>query len=239
MATNFPLSFSRLRGFSEENLKKLHDELRVKNYDEHSGIGFRDIYCNQQYLTARIIKREPTFILQYDPISNEITNREIFIFSDFKFGVDVEYELIELYGPAKNYSKLMSALLPFFPSKVRIEAVNIAPCIILPKLIQKSVLLGVEKLVINDFEYQEGIIGRYDMRITQVDLAQEFIKKYAFQVTNAQVLIEVKDFGSVKLSLSSNGHASVKCSEEDLPVVLDFLKPFLFSVNLPLGGEYA
>lgn len=218
----------KLDSFTSEMVSDLTSQLVKQTYSDSTGIGFDEVLFDGEYLSAILFKRTPTFIPQYDIATGKIVDQEIFIFSRIIWGIDTKYSTLEIIGPARNAKKLLSAISPFFDSSIQISPIDLSPNKVLTTLIDHSLFQEIQKLTLNNFQYREGIIGRYEMRVSNSQAAAEIVKMYPKEVSKAKLLLTLPEIGTTIASFSKDGHIEVLCKEDEVLKILSILKIALF-----------
>jgi hypothetical protein len=228
MRKSFSLSLSFIEPLDREAIMEFHRRFLELQYSEEQGLGFRKVSLSSDYISATLLKRTPTFISQYDAQTGQMIEREVFLYSEVGFGLDGEFQLLEVYGTAKDASKVRAALRLVLQPRSRLVPVNLAPADVILSLSQSSVRISVDRLTVANFQHSDGIIGRYDMRLTLPDLVTDIIEKYSHDVTKATISVVSSDFGDFDIDVSSSSRLTIKCEEQQFDEVFAYLKSFLF-----------
>lgn len=228
MQTTTSVSFGRLSPLTSEDLKSYRQSLLSASYDEEEGFGYRRVSLVDEYLSATLVKRTPTFVPFFNMHTGEITNREIFLYSQTEFALDAKFGLLEVFGASKNASKVRAALRSILRRDSRLQATLLAPADIIPKLAHGASSVEIERLTVNRFQYLEGVIGRYEMKIALSHLAHDLLKKYGHDVVRATIEVTLPDIGQVTIDLSSSGQVKFTCDEASVSKAILQVKSILF-----------
>ncbi|MBL8098901.1 MAG: hypothetical protein JNK81_06945 [Anaerolineales bacterium] len=227
MEYNQTVQLTKFSGLSKINIKKIYKTIENYTYNENDGFGYKNVSSNSKYIHATLIKSMPTFIWQLNTNTYDIFEQEIILVNEVEFGLDFKFDFLDVYGSNKNISKVISAVSPLMNSSVNIDAVNIVPATAVAKL-NSSFKTKIERLVVNNFQYKDGISGKYDMRIDNTKIALQVLKNYKADISKVSLIVDVPNIGEVKLVISSNGSLSIKSNETDFFDVLDTIKSNLF-----------
>ncbi len=236
-SSNHSVHLIRLECLLPDMVKAISHRLTEEKYSNTTGVGFDEVLFDGDYLSATLLKRTPTFIPQYDLSAGKLIDQEFFIYSRIIWGIDTRFAILEVVGPTRNARKLLSAITSYLHPSVQIVPIDLSPSRVIPALIKKLFLQEIQKLTVNNFQYKEGIVGRFEMKVSKTEAATEILEKYPNEVSKAKFLLNLPEVGSVKVSFSCDGHIEVFCDEDDLFKVLSIIKTALF-VN-ETGGDHA
>lgn len=236
-SSNHSVHLIRLEGLVPDMVKDITNHLQVEKFTDSSESGFEEVLFDGDYLSAVLLKRTPTFIPQYDMPTGRLINQEFFIYSRIIWGIDTKFAILEILGPSRNARKVLSAINAHLHSSVRISPIDLSPSRVIPILIKKSYLQEIQKLTVNEFQYRDGITGRFEMKISKPEAALAILEQYPNEVSKAKFILNLPDIGSVKTSFSSDGHIEMFCDENDLFKVLNIIKSTLFMIEN--GGDHA
>jgi hypothetical protein len=231
MRKSFSLSLNHIKPLDKGSIVDFRRRFLEMQYSDEQGFGFRKVSLSSNYLSAILLRRIPTFISQYDAKTGQLIEREIFLYSEIEFGLDGEFQLLEVYGAAKHASRVRAALRLVLQPESRLFSVNLAPAEVIPCLAQSFVRISVDKLTVDNFQHSDGIIGRYEMRLKFADLATDIIERYSHDVTRATISVASPDLGDFDIDVSNNGRLTVKCQEEQFADVFAHLKSVLFKTQ--------
>lgn len=230
MRVSHTVSFIKLESLSVQDLPVLSQALISASYTEEEGYGFSEInLINEQTLTAKLLKRTPTTIPQFDLNSREFIETQIFIFNEISFAIDLQYQTLNVFGPTKNVPKVRSALFALLPSHVSVSHVQFLPAKLLPQLEGEFDDFNIEHLIVNNFQYGEGIVGKYIIKEAERLPAQAIIKIYAHDVIEISLSLNDAKFDNFLITISHRGTLKIRCSEDSFTDLLNTVKSILFT----------
>jgi hypothetical protein len=227
MEASQTLQLVNLSGLSRVNRSKLQKQLDSTLYNDFEGYGFREVSGGVKYINATLVKKTPTFILQFEPETGKMIEQEIFLFSTIDFRLDFNFDLLEVIGSSKNVQKVMSAIYPFVQDFIKTEAFSMSLFNVVTVLSPKT-SVKVERLVINKFLHKEGMVGRYDVQIDNPKEALQILKLYKSDVSKINFSLRDPLFGEGKIIITNAGSITIKGEEEELIEIWNFLKSKLF-----------
>ena len=228
MQKKFAISFTRITPLNEELLFFFHENFLALKYSEERGYGFRHVDLSPQYLAATLVKRTPTLIPQLDAETGQVIKKEFFLFTEVEFAIDSKFHLIEIYGIAKNIPKLRASIMPLLPPNVELAPADLSPSAVIPKLLNYSHQISIEKLTVYNFQYRKGINGRFEMSIANSELARKIIDEYSHDVRKASIVISSEKFDTFFLDISDKSRLIVRCEENLFDDLYQSLKEILF-----------
>lgn len=232
MRSSFSVSFTAISPLNQKISANIHQSLLNTPYNEEEGFGFREVQSHEQFVTAILVKRTPTFIAQLDTATGQLNEHKIFLYSRSKFGIDGNYGLLETYGAAQQASKVRSALRGILPKECKLSTVTLILSEAIRKLNSSAGSILVDNLTVNNFRHREGVIGKYVMRIASFHLAETILQEYVHDTLNAHIQIIGSPVGDFSLQLSRSGHLVIKCDELIFVDVFSYLKSVLFGTGV-------
>ena len=88
------ITLNRISFLEEIDIKELFNALQSHPYDEEEGIGFTTVNENDDIIEATIIIRIPTQLQEFDSSSGTFTAKNIYIFDEISFFLDLTSKLI-------------------------------------------------------------------------------------------------------------------------------------------------
>ena len=227
MEINQTIHLTSLLGLSKVGRAKLQKNLETTTYNNADGYGFRNVVGSGKYVNATLVKRIPTFIPQFEEETGNIVEQEIFLYSKIDFGLDFNFDLLEVFGASKNASKVISSIYPLFQNDIRIEPLTLLPSNVISALSLEA-HVTIDRLVVNNFQHKEGITGRYDMHIDNPKEALQILKTYGSEISKVNLILRVPNISEARMTFTTTGSIAIKSEEGDLPEILSFIKAKLF-----------
>ena len=92
------------------DLEKLNHIFVNFDYKEEIGYGFYNTDYHSDYLSVSMVAKSPVLISEYDGLQNKLIRKTIFVYSDIKFAFDAKYNLLEVYAPLRDCSRVISLI---------------------------------------------------------------------------------------------------------------------------------
>lgn len=221
------IQLTQLSGLSKLNIKNVYKNLQNNTYSNDLGLGYKNVEVLTSYINATLIRNMPTFILQPEPETNNVIEQEIILVNEIDFGLDFKFDFLDIYGSGKNIPKVLSAIFPIIGKNVTTNSVALSPVRIIKK-ISEQYEVTVERLVVNNFQFVDGVTGKYDVRIQDKKAASSLLKKFGADISKANLIITTSEYGNVKFGVSAGGSISIKSEEDVFFEVLELIKTLLF-----------
>lgn len=209
-------------------LREVFSLLRDHQYEEDTGFGFTQTALEDEYIEAILIKRTPILIPSF--VNNQISKKEIFIYSEVPFAIDFSNLFLEIHDSVKQVSKVIQVLRKVFDGRITISDCTLFPSILIPEFKEQTDSLIIQNLIINNFKYDNTLIGRYSFSVLNTNRALKLLDEYGHDVTKAIIQIENKDF-EYSLEFHSAGRVTIKCEEVRFKEIFFFLKRLLNNQN--------
>jgi hypothetical protein len=215
MSVKASILFYELGNFSIKHLQKLSDNLIASPFSDEKGFGFQNINTHISYLSASLLKRNPTYITEYNAETNKILKTQIFVYSNIKFVIDADYNLLEIYSSQKDSSKVRSALSNLFENNVTIKQINLSPFEILKLLREHCKIVKITKLSILNFNYLNKAYGSFNISKIDNDFIDELFEQHQNEIKKITLLVDFENITSVELSINESGQISIKSKDFD------------------------
>lgn len=212
-----------IKNIDFDYLQELYFKFVELNFNEKLRYGFVNIELNNYVLSGILIKQIPTSISHFNAKTNSIEDEVIFIISTIEFRIDIQNNILEIFGSSKDASRLRSILRKHFKKSVSIKTIDLSPYKILTKLLSSNFNHSIKQLTINNFRYKDGAIGKYTANVTKNKLAYELINNYKLDVLKG--IIEFNfNHQKIQIVLSNNGQLQIECTEALIDDINLYLK---------------
>lgn len=228
MNKRFSILLYEITGFSKNDLDNFSKSLKNSPYNEEDGFGFFDIETHVNYLSATLIKKTPAFISEYDNTKKIMIKKTIFVYSNIKFAVDTEYNLLEVYASQKDSSKLRSLLNDFFKKNITLKQVTFSPSEIVTILKERTKRLNIEKLKIDGFHYMKKAYGNFNISKTEQEFTNELFSEYQNEIKKITLTADFDNLEDIELTFSKNGQLVIK--SVDIEDALIIIKSIIFKI---------
>lgn len=224
MKRKVTVTLNRISFQENIDINFIQDVLSECLYNEDDGIGFTNIQMFEEVLEATLIKRTPTSLQEFDPQVGEFVQRNIFVFDEIPFFIDLENGLIYSFSSASKLNKVKSELKKFIAGRIVYENLALNPQKIINELIMNGFDCSVSEITIKNFIYLKGAQGKYSARILDSKIGQQIMEEYSDEIHKVTVDISSNLHTDFVLTISTNNAFSIKSDEDDLFNILDNLK---------------
>ena len=192
-------------------------------YSENDGIGFTNAQIFDSYVEATLIKRVPTSLQEFDTLSNSFVQKNIFVFDEITFYIDLEHNLLYSFASMAKLNKVKSILRNYIQGRILYENIELKPTKIISQM-GNDLEYKVNEIVIKKFIYNQGAVGKFVAQIGDDNIGQELMIAYSNEIQRVTFEIYSNSFKNFILTTSSNNTLNVKCEEEDLFCIVDNIK---------------
>ncbi len=231
MNASFPVSLTSISYPHPEFVNDVFEVLSSYPYSDQEGFGFQEVQSFENLVVATLVKRIPTFIPQLNIDTGEISDREIFLYSKYKFGLDFKYNVLETYGAAQNASKTRITLRQVLSSQLKFTTLELNLVDIIKRLNEYAKSIVIDNLTVANFQHIEGVTGRYAMRISDFAVAELILHKYSHDILKASLQVISSPLGNFTLHLSKASTIKIVCNEQQFSSVFSYVKSVI------IGGE--
>ncbi|MDB5287331.1 MAG: hypothetical protein JWR05_2280 [Mucilaginibacter sp.] len=201
------------------------------NFEENLGYGFTSVDFSENVLSARVIKRTSTFINDYDNSTNEFLRKQIFVFSEFQFFIDFDYNLLYVLGGQSQMNFIKTVLRNTLQMEYQIDEVNLNASQFYELVIEKNIDVQIEQIIINRFNYNNSMVGRFSGHVTNQLIGSELIGSYKSDIVKISFCVKLNDNEQFTLQVLPNGSIKFLSEIDEFDFILDYLKQIIFSKN--------
>ena len=224
MKRKVTVTLNRISFQEKIDINSIQDVLSECLYNEEDGIGFTNIQIFEEVLEATLIKRTPTALQEFDPSSGDFVQRNIFIFDEIKFYIDLECGFIYTFSPMSKLNKVKSELKNRIRNRVIYDNIPLNPQKILNNLSEKGFDAIINEVVIKNFTYKKGAQGKFTARILDAKIGELLLVEYLDEVQKITAEITSDNINDFVLTISMNNAFSIKSDEDDFFHILENLK---------------
>ncbi|MGP1623575.1 hypothetical protein [Bacteroides heparinolyticus] len=224
MQKKVSITLNRISFQKKIDIDSLQKILVENPYNEVNGIGFSKAEVFENVLESILIKRTPTSLQEFDPQIGEFVQRNIFIFDEIPFYIDLENGFIYSFSSASKLNKVKSELKNFVSGKIVYENLALNPQRIINELAMNNFDCSISEIVVRNFIYKKGAQGKYSARILDSKIGQQIMEEYSDEIQKITVDISSDSDTDFTLTISTNNAFSIKSHEDDFFNILDNLK---------------
>jgi hypothetical protein len=193
-------------------------------YNEKERGGFTNAEINNNVLEATLVKRVPISIQEFNATTGEFVRKDIFVFDEITFFLDVRTNLIYTHCSTSKLNKIKSALRNIIPNGITYENLNLKPNNIIDDLLSNALICIIKEVVIKKFIYKEGAQGKYTAQIFDFKIGNKLMEEYSDEIQKITFDVSSDDKEDFTLTISTNNSIGIRCEEDDFFCILDNLK---------------
>lgn len=197
-------------------------------YREKKGAGFTKIQGDRTQADAVLLKRNLTYIQEFDPISQELIRKQIAVYTSVKFAIDLSLGLLTVFGNQTQLNSVRTMLRNVAGLSYSSEPISLNAAGFNRVLMDKGINSRIHQITIRQFNYDNGMVGRFSGDITKQSTAAELLERYGTGIVKIAFIISVEE-QELLVQILSNGNIKFLCEEEDFDYYLDYLKQIIFS----------
>ena len=215
---------------SEEVPANAWEAIRDSIYTEENGLGITNVNLEEEKLTATLIKRIPTYILDYNQLTAQFEKKQIYIFSEVSFTIDIKYRLLIVHGANSGVPQVKAFLKSVFKSKYELRQIEFIPYNFYHALKELDVTSYFQEASIDRFNYKNGVVGKFSAKIIDQTIGDEIFTEYRSDINKVLFKLKMKNDREFLLQVCSNGSFTVVGddteSEVYFPLIKDILNKF-------------
>lgn len=196
-------------------------------YSDKNGLGFSNLYLNDNVIEANLIIRTPTSIKVYDPSNGVFTTNVVYLYDEIEIFIDIQLNLIYSTASVCKFNKAKTLLRNSLKPKIVFRNLDLAPAKLLNIFKLLQLRISISDLTIKNFQYKEGAIGRYNVHIDDPNIGNELLKMYSESISKVCIKLESSQFSDFSLSNASQNSITLKSQECDFWEIVNLLKVYL------------
>ncbi len=204
---------------ANSNVSSLARLLEKIYYNNESGFGVAEIEIIDEILSALLIKRNSTFIQEYNISEKTFEKKLIYVFSTVRFYIDFEFNLMYTEGPPTNLLQAKALLRNISELSFEALPLDASPYKIYGTLKSKKIKFQLSEISIENFNYNDGAVGKFIAIISNMRIGVELIKSYKEDISKIAFM-----FDSYKVYFYSNNTFSIVGNPDDIEQNLKHFK---------------
>jgi hypothetical protein len=215
---------------SDGTPEDVNHRLSNLNLTRSSGSGIKNLDFVDNTIYATLVKIVYTYIYDYNDITHEVEKKQISIINEIRFFLDFNTNLICTFGAATNVGQLRTFLKGIFDTSIKITPCNLTIPEICKKLTSKNIPFDYKSISINNFNYKNGVTGRFSGIALKNNVIQELINEYSTDVQKLGFNIYLPDYNDpVEILLGDMGQLKVDCNDEEFTDIFQQLSSLLYN----------
>jgi hypothetical protein len=223
MQKKVTIAFNKISFLQPISLEDILNIFSNNPYSEKDGIGFTNANILDNYIESTLIKRIPTSLQEFDILSNSFVQRNIFVFDEITFYLDLEHELLYSFSSVAKLNKVKTVLKKYIQGRILYQNIDLKPMQIINNLIE-DFEWKIHEIAIKKFIYNQGAIGKYIAQILDDKIGQKLMTEYADEIQKITFELSSNLFENFILTVSTNNTLSIKCEEEELFCIIENIK---------------
>lgn len=210
--------------FNEYTIEEITRIFLSSHYAEKLGYGLINCELQEELLVSTMLKRNATFIFEYNSQSNELEKKQIFVFNEINFYLDFGRSLLYTIGAQNNLLQIKLLLKKILNSKFEFKNIELTPYKVYDVLTKRKINFSIDEICIENFNHLNGIIGRFNAKVFDNKLGKNTINQYKESCSKILFSLSNDDNEMFKVHVFGNGSFCLISDEESTLYNFDFLK---------------
>lgn len=224
MQKKITVTLNKIDFLDKVELSTLLDIFLNNPFNEERGVGFSKAEIFEDVLEASLIKRTPTSLLEFDIELGDFVQRNIYVFEEIHFCIDLQNKLIYSFTSAAKLNKVKASLKDFISTKTIYENIHLNPQRLMTSLSEKKFEFTINEIIIKNFVYKQGAKGKYTAQILKPQIGEELMGAYSEELYKVTIDVSSSSFDDFTLTVSTNNTINIKSTEEDSLLILNEIK---------------
>lgn len=221
------ITLNKIDFLDEINLSSLLNIFLENPFNEEKGTGFSKAEIFDDVLEASLIKRTPTSLLEFDIELGDFIQRNIYVFEEIHFCIDLRNKLIYCFNSGAKLNKVKTNLKDYIPCKIIYENLNLNPQKLITSLSMQDFDCSINEIVIKNFVYKQGAKGKYSAHILKPQIGEELMEMYSDEIYKVAVEVSSSNYDDFTLIISTNNTINIKSADEDALLLVNEIKKLI------------
>lgn len=200
-------------------------------FDQRLGYGLSISDLSEDILNVKVVKRTSTFINDFDNIQNQFVRKQIFVFSEFFFSIDLNINVLYVVGGMTQMNCVKYLFRTIFVDGYELNSVDLTVSNFYKLIIEKQLDAKIDHVTINHFNFNNELIGRFSGSVLNSTIGPSLIESYKSDIVKLSFLIQINKNESFILQIFPNGVLKFLSETDDFDFILDYLKQLIFTRN--------
>ena len=217
---------SKLKTISKKETAYYASEMMSHPFSEEEGWGFADVLRVDDSISATLQKRISTYYSVWNEELQQVERQCFKIVTEVPFEIDFKHCTLIAEGTNIQQNRVKQAFRQLFWNEFVYEELNLAPVDYVMIFKKSGKLTTIDELSINDFQYGDCLIGRYNAKPTSQFGIMEKLGEHAKCIVRAKLRISLADEECI-LSVSNRNVLTLESSDDAKLELVDYLKAYL------------
>lgn len=207
----YSIIFNKLKILAKKDAVHYASEMMSHPYSEEDGWGYADVQRVDERVYAILQKRVSNYYRVWNDEIQQIERQCFQIVIEVPFEMDFQYGLLIAEGTNAQLNRVKQSFRQVFWNEFVYEEIQLKPVDYIHIFAKSHILISVDELTINDFQYEDSMIGRYTAKLTSQQDILSKIDKHSKNIIRAKL----------KINLNLNGDGTYLTVNNKNIVVLD------------------
>ncbi|HWW41721.1 hypothetical protein [Pedobacter sp.] len=200
-------------------------------FDDKIGFGLSLTDFSYNVITIKVIKRTSTFINDFDSTQSQFERKQIFVFTEFSFSIDLDLNILYVVGGVSHMNCVKYLFRTILTQEYDLQPVNLNGSAFYKLLLEKNINTTIDHITINHFNFNNELVGRFSGSVMNKTIGPELVEAYKSDIVKLSFLIRINENESFTLQIFPNGALKFLSDTDEFDFILDFLKQLIFSKN--------
>lgn len=221
--SKYQLVINRLKAVSKKDAAQYASEMMAHPYSEKEGWGYVDVLRVDDTICATLQKRIATYYSIWNEELQHIEKQCFQIVSEMRFEMDFQCGLLIADGTNTQLNRVKQSFRQIFWNEFVYEEIEMMPADYIQLLTQSQMLSSICELTINDFKYDDCLIGRYTAKPTSQHDVMSKIDEHAKNIIRAKLQVVVNS-EEISLTVGNNNVITLDSSDDAKEAFVIFMK---------------
>lgn len=219
----YQLVINRMKAISKKETAQYASEMMAHPYSETEGWGYADVLRVDDTICATLQKRISTYYTVWNEALQQVEKQCFQIVSEVRFEMDFQHGLLIGDGTNTQLNRVKQSFRQVFWNEFVYEEIELMPADYIQLLTQSQMLSSISELTINDFKYDDCLIGRYTAKPTSQHDVMSKINEHAKSIIRAKLQVIVNG-EEASLTVGNNNVIALDSSDDAKEAFVNFMK---------------
>ena len=189
----YSIIFNKLKILTKKDAVHYASEMMSHPYSEEDGWGYSDVQRVEDRVYAILQKQVSSYYYVWNEEVQQVEKQCFQIVVEVPFEIDFHYGLLIAEGTNVQLNRVKQSFRQIFWNEFVYEEIQFMPVDYIRIFEKSRILISVDELTINDFLYDESMIGRYTAKLTSQQNILSKIEELANSIIRAKLKVNIND----------------------------------------------
>lgn len=221
--SKYSIIFNKLKILTKKDAAHYASEMMSHPYSEEDGWGYSDVQRVEDRVYAILQKQVSNYYHVWNEEVQQVEKQCFQIVVEVPFEIDFQSGLLIAEGTNVQLNRVKQSFRQIFWNEFVYEEILLMPIDYIRIFEESRILISVDELTINDFLYDEKMIGRYTAKLTSQQDILSKIEEHAKNIIRTKLKVNLND-ESAYLTVNNKNIIVLDSTYDSKETLISYLK---------------